>query len=178
MVSLLSDSLSTRSTSDSIFVEGFQLFHAVHAVEKVLSELKRRDCNFDVLFFRDHENICVSQQAAGSTKGAKYRLTRRILIQHFIKSNVDFRIFEFDSFRSNECKNYLSGHGVHFMLCDDGRAANVDQATQLQHLIREVMESGRHVGIINSIAWRSSKVRLFPSYHDELTNPYRCLCYY
>ncbi|CEF75396.1 hypothetical protein FGSG_10059 [Fusarium graminearum PH-1] len=138
--------------------EGFQLFHAVHAVEKVLSELKRRDCNFDVLFFRDHENICVSQQAAGSTKGAKYRLTRRILIQHFIKSNVDFRIFEFDSFRSNECKNYLSGHGVHFMLCDDGRAANVDQATQLQHLIREVMESGRHVGIINSIAWRSSKV--------------------
>ncbi|KAM0540338.1 hypothetical protein ACHAO7_011274 [Fusarium culmorum] len=138
--------------------EGFQLLHAVHVVEKVLSELKRRDCNFDVLFFRDHENICVSQQAAGSTKGAKYRLTRRILIQHFIKSNVDFRVLEFDSFKSKECKNYLSGHGVHFMLCDDGRAANVDQATHLQHLIREVMESGRHVGIINSIAWRSSKV--------------------
>ncbi|QPC77480.1 hypothetical protein HYE68_008232 [Fusarium pseudograminearum] len=138
--------------------EGFQLLHAVHAVEKVLSELKRRDCNFDVLFFRDHENICVSQQAVGSTKGAKYRLTRRILIQHFIKSNLDFRILEFDSFKSNECKNYLSGHGVHFMLCDDGRAANVDQATHLQHLIMEVMESGRHVGIMNSITWRSSKV--------------------
>ncbi|KAL3608254.1 hypothetical protein FPOAC2_03248 [Fusarium poae] len=138
--------------------EGFQLLHAVHAVEKLLSELKRRDCNFDVLFFRDHENLCVPQHAVGSTKGAKHRLTRRILIQHFIKSNLDFRILEFDSFESNECKSYLSSHGVHFMLCDDGRDGTTDQATHLQYLIWKVMASGRHVAIINSITWKSSKV--------------------
>ncbi|KAM0491235.1 hypothetical protein ACHAP8_010809 [Fusarium lateritium] len=138
--------------------KGFQLLHAVHAVEKLLSELKRRDCNFDVLFFRDHENLCVPQQAVSSTKGAKHRLTRRILIQHFIKSNLDFRIIEFDSLESNECQNYLSAHGVHFILCDDGRASTTDQATHLQYLIWKVMASGRHVAIINSITWKSSKV--------------------
>ncbi|RGP72272.1 dead deah box helicase [Fusarium sporotrichioides] len=92
--------------------EDFQLLHAMHSVEKLLSELKRRDCNFDILFFRDHENLCVPQQAVSSIRGAKYRLTRRILIQHFIKSNLDFRILEFASFESNEYKNYLSGHAT------------------------------------------------------------------
>ncbi|GKU07020.1 dead deah box helicase [Fusarium langsethiae] len=138
--------------------ECFQLLHAVHSVEKLLSELKRRDCNFDILFFRDHENLCVPQQAVSSTKGAKYRLTRRILIQHFIKSNLDFRILEFASFESSECKNYLSGHGVHFVLCDDGRTSSIDQATHLQHLLYKVLTSGRHVANINSITWKSSKV--------------------
>ena len=51
--------------SDPLCTEGFQLLHAVHSVEKFLSELKRRDCNFDVLFFKDHENLCVAKEAVG-----------------------------------------------------------------------------------------------------------------
>ncbi|RGP64986.1 dead deah box helicase [Fusarium longipes] len=90
--------------------------------------------------------------------GSKYRLTRRIIIQHFIQSNLDFRVLEFDSFDSDECKIYLSGHAVHFMLCDDGRTSSMDQAIYLHHLIRKVIAGGRHVAIINSITWRSSKV--------------------
>jgi hypothetical protein len=63
------------------------------------------------------------------------------------------------------------------MLCDDGRAGSTDQATHLQNLIWKTMASGRHVAIINSITWRSSKVRLFLSHHAELTNPYRSSCH-
>jgi hypothetical protein len=144
--------------SDPLCTEGFQLLHAVHSVEKFLSELKRRDCNFDVLFFEDHENLCVAKEAVGSTRGTKHRLTRRILIQHFTKSNLDFKVLEFKSFESDECRNYLSSNAVHFVLCDDGRDSSADQAIHLQHLIWKVMTSGIHIAIINSVTWRSSKV--------------------
>jgi hypothetical protein len=63
------------------------------------------------------------------------------------------------------------------MLCDDGRASSIDQAIHLQNLIWKAIASGRHVAIINSITWGSSKVRLFINHHDELTDPYRCLCH-
>lgn len=130
----------------------------MHSVEKFLSELKRRDCNFDVLFFENHENLCVAKEAVGSTRGTKHRLTRRILIQHFTKSNLDFKVLEFKSFESDECRNYLSSNAVHFVLCDDGRDSSADQAIHLQYLIRNVITSGIHIAIINSITWRSSKV--------------------
>ncbi|KAF4957474.1 hypothetical protein FSARC_11310 [Fusarium sarcochroum] len=140
------------------FDGGFQLLHAIHAVEKVLSELKRRDCNFDVVFFRDLEDLCVPKEVVGSPKVAKYHLTRRVLIHHLTKSNLDFQILELDSFESEECKNYLSSHAVHFMLCDDGRDDDTEKAIRLQHLIWKVISSGRNAALINSIAWRSSKV--------------------
>ncbi|KAJ4265390.1 hypothetical protein NW762_004678 [Fusarium torreyae] len=140
------------------FDGGFQLLHAIHATEKVLSELKKRDCNFDVVFFRDLEDLCVPKEVVGSTKAAKYYLTRRILIHHLVKSKLDFQILELDSFDSEECQSYLSSHAVHFMLCDDGRTGDTEQAIRLQHLIWKVITSGRNAALINSIACKSSKV--------------------
>ncbi|KAM0344559.1 hypothetical protein ACHAPU_007333 [Fusarium lateritium] len=142
------------------FDDGFQLLHAVHAVEKFLSELKRRDCVFDLIFFRDLHDTCVAKEVVGSTKAAKYYLTRRILIQHLSRSKLDFDILELDSFESEECNNYFSSHAVHFMLCDDGRDSSPAQAVRLQHLIWKIVASGRHTAVINTIVWRSSKVFL------------------
>jgi hypothetical protein len=53
---------------------GLQLLHAVYAVEQFLNELKRRDCNFDVVLSRELQNIFAHAH------GPKYELTRRILI--------------------------------------------------------------------------------------------------
>ncbi|GKU11604.1 unnamed protein product, partial [Fusarium langsethiae] len=64
------------------FDRGFQLLHAIHAVEKFLVDLKNGDCNFDIVFFRDFEDVCASQGSAGSNHPYKFKLTRRILIQH------------------------------------------------------------------------------------------------
>ncbi|KAF4466491.1 dead deah box helicase [Fusarium albosuccineum] len=137
------------------FDGGFQLLHAIHAVEKFLSNLKKRDCNFDVVFFRDLGDVCVPPS---SKHPYKFNLTRRIFIQHLTRSVVGFKILEFDSFESDECKTYLASNAIHFVLCDEGGGASLEQTVRLRHVIWKVVNSGRNVAIINSIAWRSSKV--------------------
>ncbi|QGJ02308.1 hypothetical protein CEK26_003752 [Fusarium fujikuroi] len=140
------------------FDRGFQLLHAIQAVEKFLVHLKNADCNFDIVFFRDFENVCASEGSAGSKHPYKFKLTRRILIQHLTRGIADFKILEFDSFDSQECRMYLANNAIHFMLCDDGRGASLDQSVRLQHLIWKVISSGRNVALINSISWKSSKI--------------------
>ncbi|RBQ87200.1 hypothetical protein FVER53263_20734 [Fusarium verticillioides] len=140
------------------FERGFQLLHAIQAVEKFLVDLTNRDCNFDIVFFRDFEDVCASQGSAGWKHPYKFKLTRRILIQHLTRGVVDFKILEFDSFESQECRMYLANNAIHFILCDDGRGASLDQSVRLRHLIWKVISSGRNVAIINSISWKSSKV--------------------
>ncbi|SCO58594.1 related to SKI2-antiviral protein and putative helicase [Fusarium fujikuroi] len=140
------------------FDRGFQLLHAIQAVEKFLVNLKNGDCNFDIVFFRDFENVCAYEGSAGSKYPYKFKLTRRILIQHLTRGIADFKILEFDSFDSQECRMYLANNAIHFMLCDDGRGASLDQSVRLQHLIWKVISSGRNVALINSISWKSSKI--------------------
>ncbi|KAI3574038.1 hypothetical protein IWW34DRAFT_823643 [Fusarium oxysporum f. sp. albedinis] len=140
------------------FDRGFQLLHAIQAVEKFLVNLKNGGCNFDIVFFRDFENVCASQDSAGSKHPYKFKLARRILIQHLTRSIVDFKILEFDSFESQECRTYLANNAIHFILCDDGRGVGLEQTVRLRHLIWKVVNSGRNVAIINSISWRSSKI--------------------
>ncbi|KAF4946587.1 hypothetical protein FGADI_11066 [Fusarium gaditjirri] len=140
------------------FDRGFQLLHAIQAVEKFLVNLKNGECNFDIVFFRDFENVCASHGSAGSNHSYKFKLTRRILIQHLARSIVDFKILEFDSFESQECRMYLTNNAIHFILCDDGRGASLDQSVRFQYLIWKAISSGRNVAIINSISWKSSKI--------------------
>ncbi|KAG5810187.1 hypothetical protein H9Q74_014075 [Fusarium xylarioides] len=113
------------------FKRGFQLLHAIQAVEKFLVDLKNRDCNFDLVFFHDSEDVYASQGSAGSKHPYKFKLTRRILIQHLTRGVVDFKILEFDSFESQECRMYLANNAIHFILCDNGRGASLDQSVRL-----------------------------------------------
>lgn len=127
-------------------------------MEKFLVKLRNGGCNFDIIFFRGFENVCASEDSAGWKHPFKFKLARRILIQHLTRSIVDFKILEFDSFESQECRTYLANNAIHFILCDDGRGVGLEQTVRLQHLIWKVVNSGRNVAIINSILWRSSKV--------------------
>ncbi|KAH7173099.1 hypothetical protein DER46DRAFT_634523 [Fusarium sp. MPI-SDFR-AT-0072] len=113
--------------------------------------------DFD-MFFRDFENACASKGSAGSKHPYKFKLARRILIQHRTRGIVDFKILEFDSFDSQECRMYLANNTIHFILCDDGRGVSLDQSVRLRHLIWKVISSRRNVALINSISWKSLKV--------------------
>ncbi|RGP77383.1 dead deah box helicase [Fusarium longipes] len=140
------------------FERGFQLLHAIQAVEKFLVKLKNGGCNFDIVFFRDSENVCPFRDSAGSKHPFKFKLARRILIQHLTRSIVDFKIMEFDSFASQECRTYLANNAIHFILCDDGREAGLEQTIRLRYLIWKIVRNGKNVAIINSISWKSSKI--------------------
>lgn len=149
----------TGTRSNESYAGGFQLLHAIHAVEKFLSSLKKRDCSFDVVFFQDLEDICVPDGARGSNYASKYLLARRILIQHLSRSDIDIKVLELGSFESGECRDYLASNAIHFMLCDEGRGDSREQTIRLRHLILKILDSGRNVAVINSIVWKSSKVR-------------------
>ncbi|KAK7398202.1 hypothetical protein QQX98_012421 [Neonectria punicea] len=139
------------------FHDGFQLLHAVFAVEKFLDDLQKRGCNFDVLFFRDLDFVCVPEGAAAAD-AYKYHLARTVVIQHLSRSNIRSEVHEFDSFESPYFKEYLSNHTLHFMLCHDGDENEGSKTIQLRHLIWKFSKSGRHVALINHITWQTSKV--------------------
>ncbi|CAM1501134.1 Fc.00g102960.m01.CDS01 [Cosmosporella sp. VM-42] len=140
------------------FHDGFQLLHAVYAVEEFLENLRKRGCNFDVVFFNDLKDACVPA-GVREEDAYKYYLTRTILIQHLARANLDSEILEFDSFESNGFAEYLSSHAIHFVFCNEGEGDDEGpQIVQLRHLIRKFFSRGTNVAIINSTVWKSSRV--------------------
>ncbi|KAF7550986.1 hypothetical protein G7Z17_g5343 [Cylindrodendrum hubeiense] len=138
------------------FNGGFQLLHAIYAVEKFLNDLQQRGCNFDIVFFRDLDGVCVPEGETAAD-AYKYHLTRAVLIQHLARSDTRAGIHEFDSFESEACNEYLSTHSLHFILCHEGDKHEGSKTIQLRHLIWKFANSGMQVAIINSITWQTSK---------------------
>ena len=143
---------------------GFQLLHAVYAVEKFLSNLYKRGCNFDVLFFSDLQSACVP---AGSPNNheCKFQLFRKILIEHLVRSppavNRDGlipRIFEFDSINSKKAAEYFDNNTTHFVLCHEGDYDGSPATTCLQLLIHRFLSDGNYVAFMGGVEWRNSKV--------------------
>lgn len=81
------DSLLLECFSDAQldFDPDFQLLHAVWLVERYLSNLSRRGCFFDVVFFDRHADSCVPPSAKSSSK---YLLARAAIIKH-LKNHAD-----------------------------------------------------------------------------------------
>ncbi|EHK26205.1 uncharacterized protein TRIVIDRAFT_218376 [Trichoderma virens Gv29-8] len=149
--------------SPADFQDGFQLLHAVYLVERFLSNLQKRGCDFDVVFFRDLRDLCVPRLSGFEYK---YQYARRVIIKHLQrhtkecanKSGTRSSILEFDSLRSQEFSNYLQGLPIHFVLCHDGDdSEDAKDATILRYIIRYLISLGKNVAIINSLKWKSSK---------------------
>lgn len=146
-------------------IGGFQLLHAVYAVENFLNDLQKRGCNFDIFFFRDLDDVCVPEGTAAAD-AYKYHLTRAILIQHLARSDIRSGVHEFDSFESDSFTEFLSTHSLQFILCHEGDGDEGSRTVQLRHLIWKFASRGRHVGIFNFIAWETSK-----AWHPSIYRP-------
>jgi len=64
------------------FEDGFQLLHAVYVVERFLEALVRRLCNFHLVFFHDHEDLCIPPYNFPLKNF--YLLARLVIIRHFV----------------------------------------------------------------------------------------------
>lgn len=157
--------------------------HAVHAVENFLQGLLLRKCNFHVVFFRDHEALCVPDNARSSTE-AKCLLTREILIRHLRlnlppnQSTLQIRVFS--SMHSKDFTSYLTNTGVYFFMCHDGAAtgasttygsasnnetrskppARLRNKIAFRYMIYEFIRQGYNVALVNGLEWKDSKVCL------------------
>ena len=99
------------------------MLHAVYAVEKFLHGLLHRKCNFHIVFFDNHDTLCLRRDAYASG-ATKYLLTRDILVRH-LQINLQTRqpSLQIKVFPSIQCENftrYLAITGMYFLMCHDG----------------------------------------------------------
>ncbi|KAK3352620.1 hypothetical protein B0T25DRAFT_189350 [Lasiosphaeria hispida] len=152
------------------FGYGFQILHAVHAVEAFLAKLRERGSNFHVVWFEKEEGICswAGASAQDSADYHKYRLARSVLIQHFAStSNSEEGIsqfsFLFPGLRSETFSTYLDTHPLHFFLgssYDVESQGDASGETPLRMLYR-MASAGFCIAFIEDVEFKSSKAHLF-----------------
>ncbi|RDA83809.1 hypothetical protein CP532_4611 [Ophiocordyceps camponoti-leonardi (nom. inval.)] len=163
----------TQSKVD--FTNGFQLLHAIHAVEKFLTNLRQRGLNFHIVWFRDHEELCVppSTDAEEDDEDDDASvdlltmncplLTRAILIRHlqeYSRDSLEFQ-FQFQNPDCDEFRQYLARQNLRFFLCLDGNAFYGRWSTPAKHflnLFHQLVFAGYSVAIINDVEFVSLKV--------------------
>ncbi len=104
-------------------MDGFQLLHAIHAVETFLAKLRDRGCIFNILWFEKEADVCMPAEIrTENSRASKYRLTRAVLIQHFScptslgePSAARFS-HVFPNLESCFFREYLDSHPLHFFL--------------------------------------------------------------
>ncbi|KAK3389647.1 hypothetical protein B0H63DRAFT_409476 [Podospora didyma] len=147
------------------FDYGFQVLHAVHAVETFLAKLRDRGSNFHVLWFDKEHSLSSQSQDA---KAHKYGLVRAVLIQHFdspesLASVPEFS-YLFPSLESSEFSEYLSENSIHLFLGSESNEtvatgeskSNLAPHTPLR-ILYGVAAAGHCVGFIDDIKFKSSK---------------------
>ncbi|KAJ2968269.1 hypothetical protein NQ176_g9265 [Zarea fungicola] len=141
------------------FSDGFQLLHAIHAVEAFLSNLRARGCRFQIVWFRSHAQLCVPANSS-DVASAFHRLTRAILIKHLRHHQLGNEItFEFQTIDSPEFQKYLTRNSLRFFLCLDAFALSGASPHAVQHVafIRYISSRGYSVALINNFEFKSSK---------------------
>ncbi|KAL0783517.1 hypothetical protein CaCOL14_001423 [Colletotrichum acutatum] len=152
------------------YLAGFQLLHAVHAIEVFLAKLKERGCNFHVLWFDSHQDLATPPDSP-KNKSYKYLLTRAVIIEHlrcpephpkmsFDDRGIDSPMsFVFPSITSPEFLSYTNQHRFHFVMMAQGRSSDLDTTREGKFL--NVMYlfglRGYSLAFIDDIEFRSSK---------------------
>ncbi|KAI1774839.1 P-loop containing nucleoside triphosphate hydrolase protein [Hypoxylon cercidicola] len=142
------------------YEHGFQLLHAVHAVETFLSKLRSSGCNFHIVWFDSEKSLAIPYGTV-TEHGYKYILTRAVLIQHLARQSQTSLSYRFDSVECDSFRRYLASNPQYFFMCSDGRVTHSpDDPTTLAHLnIGYLMAcSGYCVAFIDEIRFSSSKV--------------------
>lgn len=126
--------------------------------------MQKRGCNFDIIFFRDAQQLCITQGSLFSENAHKYLLARNIIIRHLSRSAPQLldgarpQVLEFDSLDDDLLRVYLEKHAVHFFLCHEGDEDRGPDTVALRSIIHRVISKGINVAILNYIKFQSSKV--------------------
>ncbi|KAK7972419.1 DEAD/DEAH box helicase [Apiospora saccharicola] len=157
------------------FQVGFQVLHAVHAVEITLSRMKERGCIFHVLWFDSYRDLCVPPMVSDEV-ASKYLLTRAILIKH-LSFEQDPLSFQFMSTKCDKFEVHRKANPLQFVMCSNGRVAGAGRSGSSvgcrvhlhQSLGYRMASLGYRVAFLDNIEIRSSKV------FTSVVNPHRDL---
>ncbi|KAI0809733.1 hypothetical protein GGR55DRAFT_689435 [Xylaria sp. FL0064] len=162
--SLLLHSITTSAVDYNV---GFQLLHAVFAVESFIKRLEVRGCHFHVVFFDNQNTLCVPS-AAPESMVYKYTMTRTILIQHLRRSSDETSrkqdsglVFSFPSIDSQHFHSHFHKYTPAFLLCHDGHTAsghNAPTSGAFYYMIHQFLRLGHSVALIHGTEFKSSRV--------------------
>lgn len=171
-------------TDYDLGIGGFQLLHAVYAVEHFLQGLIQRKCNFHVVFFDNHRDLCLPRGVPAVDR-PKYLLARAAIQRHLsVNLQESYPTFEIHSFASEQdtaFREYLKSTGVYFVMCHDGAnpvplsadpslpEANEEEQAEVdaQEMSRKVafrtmicwlINESYNVVLINGLEWADTKV--------------------
>ncbi|OCL04189.1 P-loop containing nucleoside triphosphate hydrolase protein [Glonium stellatum] len=168
------------------FDDGFQLLHAVYAVEDFLRNLVQRKCNFHIVFFDQHRELCIPPGCSELNR-EKYLLARAVIFRHLqVNLNAEqpsIQLHVFPSFGCEAFKEYLESVGIYFIMCHDGalsvvsnqksksaklempeKAKDVQQdeyyhsKIMFRSMIYWFVTRGYNAALVNGLEWQDTKV--------------------
>ncbi len=157
---------------------GFQILHAVYAVERFLENLIKRHCQFHIAFFEgmlhlfrvdffadveiENAELCIPSGATSSA-GARYLLARSLIKRHLTSrlpaSCPEVAVNTFSSLESEKFREYLHVTPIHFVMTHDGSGCKTRSVkTLLRGIIWWFNVHKLNVALINRIEFQDSKV--------------------
>ena len=147
---------------------GFQLLHAVHAIESFLRKMVDRGCNFHIVWFDRYSHLCIPCDVPEG-ESYKYLLTRAVMIQHLARARAEDAALDTGSGKSLRFKDinhdsfllYLKQTPLHFFMCRDDGATHLElDAGVLDHLsvAYQMACNGYRLAFIDNVEFKSSKV--------------------
>jgi hypothetical protein len=162
------------------FAPGYQVLHATYLVEQFAHNLFKRGCQYDIVFFHNHERNCIPP---GSPNTPRYLLSRKIIIQHLRAHATKVNVLVFRSLEDPLFSEYLESSSSLFALCADGtsystkpmtrldlkgdsigdatKATETLQMKRLRGIIYQLLRRGLDVGLLNGLEFQDSKVFAF-----------------
>ncbi|CAE6514901.1 unnamed protein product [Rhizoctonia solani] len=105
----------------------FQALHAIYRLEQEILQLKRRNCNFEIVFFESNKHGTILTGASKFTMSSRY-LAREILKSHIrlLSQKTDIRHAEFEDLEDPRWHEYMREKQPMFALLHTGPSSEKD----------------------------------------------------
>lgn len=160
------------------------MLHAVYEVEYLLQNLVQRKCNFNIVFFDLHQELCIPRGSSRANR-SKFLLARSLIRRHLevnlANCHPSIKIHSFTSVQDPRFQDYLSVTGVYFFMSHDGANPTspssdptIPDTSEAERELLEHQESSRkiafriticylinkgyNVALINGMEWMDTKV--------------------
>ncbi|KAL9581113.1 MAG: hypothetical protein Q9212_004097 [Teloschistes hypoglaucus] len=165
-------------------VDGFQLLHAAYAVEQFLQGLIQRKCNFHIVFFDIHHDLCIPRGSPSALK-SQYFLARAVIIRHLVvhlpSTRPAVRVHTFSSTLEPDFQEYLKASGAYFVMAHDGanplpvdkdprlserpgldldsiEKQELQRRTKFRTTILDLINLGYNIALIDGLEWMDTKI--------------------
>ncbi|EPS44374.1 hypothetical protein H072_1644 [Dactylellina haptotyla CBS 200.50] len=143
--------------------DGPAVVHGIYVMEKFLSNLKQRGCNFHIVFFEAHKLLSFDHGKVDSDKAFRYILIREAFtchLQQSISSDNPVKVHFFNSLNDLAFKKYLDEAKPYFCMAHDATTTNGDRKEQyyLQSAILcRMMLNGYNIALLDTVEFKDSK---------------------